>query len=284
MKNELAQEIQTAITKNDYSDLKGDGDLVLQINKLFALLREKVDLEDRLNELGLKTIDNNHLIHLMCHDLRNPLGTSISFLELSQDEAKEAGLEIPFLEEIQVGLQFSLKVIENVQSLMALNSGKLSIDLEYVKLADIVSESVAMIRTRFKDKDVRIEVDVSDELIVLTHKTYAILSVFNNLLSNALKFSPQSGVVEVRAHRDQQMVLCHVIDHGIGMPAQILENLFEMNKATNRSGTSGEQGTGFGMTLVKRFMEAFEGQVYIESQEEGDNTGTIAKLQFWSKL
>lgn len=283
MTDKLAESIRKAIAEQNFEALKGEGPLHEEVNALFSLIREKSQIEDQVNELALKTLDSSHLIHLMCHDLRNPIGTSFSFLEILKEELEEKDEEVPYLKEIEHGLDFSLKVIENVQSLMALNSGKLRIDLDYYNVSELVHESIKMIRHRFPEKNVTIDVDVPEDLMALTHKNYAILSVFNNLLSNAIKFSPPSGVVEIKALKDQQTIVCTVRDHGIGMPKEILENLFALDKATNRSGTSGEQGTGFGMTLVKRFMEAFEGQVYVESNDQGEDTGTLVKLQFWAK-
>ncbi len=99
--------------------------------------------------------------------------------------------------------------------------------------------------------------------------------MFNNILSNAIKFSHSESIIEISSELRGDLVVLKISDHGIGMPEELLNDVFNMNKSTNRRGTQGEMGTGYGMPLVKKFITKFKGRIEIESVE---NQGTTIYL------
>ncbi|HRI31823.1 MAG TPA: ATP-binding protein, partial [Candidatus Kapabacteria bacterium] len=111
---------------------------------------------------------------------------------------------------------------------------------------------------------------------VVTADEPKITQVINNLLSNAIKFTPKGGSVFVTlsAHNDTQLCIT-VKDTGIGIPPEHLPKVFEKFGNHQRSGTSGEKGTGLGMTIVKRFVELHDGTIDVQSQQGVGTTFTI---------
>ena len=108
-------------------------------------------------------------------------------------------------------------------------------------------------------------------------------SVINNLISNAIKFSHTNSCIDVMASMNGDEVRVTVRDFGVGMPSTLLAKVFMPNEATSRVGTSGEAGTGFGMPLVKSYMERYGGGVEISSEsieESPKNHGTSVTLCF----
>ncbi|MCK6598635.1 MAG: ATP-binding protein, partial [Bdellovibrionaceae bacterium] len=109
-------------------------------------------------------------------------------------------------------------------------------------------------------------------------------SVLNNLLSNAIKFTPRGKTIEIKGeslNSDQYMLT--VEDKGIGIPSELLQNLFSVSKKTSRPGTEGEAGTGFGMPLVHATMKAYGGDIQVSSvpqEQNPENCGTSFKLIF----
>ncbi len=92
--------------------------------------------------------------------------------------------------------------------------------------------------------------------------------VFNNLISNAIKFSYPDSSIVVTVHRQGDRITIQVTDRGIGMPPELVASLFDLDAKTTRPGTDGEPGTGFGMRTVKSFMDLFGGQIEISSTPE----------------
>ena len=89
----------------------------------------------------------------------------------------------------------------------------------------------------------------------------------NNVFTNALKFSPRDGVIYITANKQDGLVNLSICDNGIGIPESLLANLFDYGKMISRPGTEGESGTGFGMSLMKKFVEAFGGEIEVLSRD-----------------
>ena len=105
--------------------------------------------------------------------------------------------------------------------------------------------------------------------------------VFWNLIRIAHDAMPSGGVIRIVVEANATYIRASVIDHGIGIPDVLLNQLFDMSKTTSRAGTQGESGTGFGMPLVKKFVEGYGGTLQIDSKdinEFPDNHGTTVKI------
>ena len=114
----------------------------------------------------------------------------------------------------------------------------------------------------------------SDDMQVLVEPVSFSNNVFNNLLSNAIKFSYENGKIRVRAWKSDKNEIClSLSDQGVGIPRNLLENIFREDKKTTRTGTMGEEGTGFGMPLVKTYMEYYQARIEVESSCENQKTG-----------
>ena len=121
---------------------------------------------------------------------------------------------------------------------------------------------------KFSDKDIALEMEVDREIHVLAEETSLINSVLNNILTNAVKFSFKGSRIVIRARKQGDRVAVSFRDFGVGMPPSLVAEIFDVRKATHRAGTQGETGTGFGMPLLKRFVDAYDGQVEILSKEQ----------------
>ncbi len=122
---------------------------------------------------------------------------------------------------------------------------------------------------------------IKDIHLVLEVKTSFINSVILNILTNAIKFSPGGSTVNIFGEKSGSSILLRVCDRGIGMPENILQKIFSLGHATSRPGTDKEEGTGFGMPLVKKFIDIYGGSIVVESVEgsrDQDNSGTTVTI------
>jgi signal transduction histidine kinase len=279
MSDKLHKKIKKAIEANCFDEIEDTSqpELVPVINQLMKELRDNKQLID---ELKKDQFDRMQFVHILCHDLRNPIGNSDSFLEISQSEIEG---EIPYYANIKNGLEYSLSIISQVEKLLAIKEGKLIVELDFFNLKECFNESLLMLKNKIEEKKITIDVTMDDNIEILINRGFAIISVFNNLISNAIKFSQEGGTIYVEATTDQTCTKLTIKDRGVGIPSSLLENLFRTDIRTNRKGTLGEKGTGFGMPLVKKFMESFEGQIEIESSEDEESHGTTVILKFWNK-
>ncbi len=254
-------------------ELKGT---LLEMKKLNSELKESREIVEKQSN------QRKELLHVLCHDLANPLSSVISALELMEvspasEEIKEAAEDVAYK---------GLDIINLVRKMRALEEGKMEFRLIPVNLKEFLNQSCLMLKKKFEDKKIEVEVDVDDSILVQAEPISFLNSVLNNLFTNAIKFSYEGSTVTAKAALDGAgCVVLTISDSGIGMPEMLLNDIFDINKTTSRPGTKGEQGTGFGMPLVKKFMNAYDGEIKAFSRclkKYPDNHGTDIELRLKS--
>lgn len=233
--------------------------------ELLARVRTHLELKRRREQVIQKNAGRKELLHILCHDLMNSLGPANSFLEYLKENPNE---KEDVLDACITATRNGISIITLVRKFMALDENKLTLDLDKFSLLEIVRDSKEMIKQQFEKKGVELKLDIDPELHVSVERTSFINSVLNNLMTNAIKFSFSGGEIRLTTEVTKKQVKLIVRDFGIGIPEQLLNNIFEVDKPTTRLGTSGEEGTGFGMPLVRKFIESYGGEIIIRSQTE----------------
>jgi signal transduction histidine kinase len=135
------------------------------------------------------------------------------------------------------------------------------------KAYNIVQEAINTHKNIFVTKNISIKQSISDDIVVNIDKT-SILSVLNNLLTNAAKFTPEGGSISFSAiNLENVMVEFAVCDTGIGMDEIMQENLFKIDADVKRSGTNNEPSSGLGLLICKEFVEMNGGKMRVKSQK-----------------
>ena len=174
-----------------------------------------------------------------------------------------------------------IDIIELVREMRSLEEKGL--ELSRVNLAGIVAESVHLLADRYREKNIGINIDIDDSIQVIAEKRSLINCVINNILTNAHKFSFAGSSVDISASREGDTVVMTIEDHGVGIPGKMMEQLFDINGNISRTGTNGETGTGFGMSLIKSFVEHYDGKIEVSSrdiQDYPDDHGSKISIYF----
>ena len=225
--------------------------------------------------------EQKELLHVLCHDLVNPFASILGITEVFDSFPEEQNI---LKEQITKSAENGLEIIDMVRKMRAIEEKKLKWDLLSVNLKNALDESYMMLRKKFTDKKITLELDFDSSLSVMAETTSLINSVFNNILTNAVKFSYPGSKITVRAGSEENnFIAVSIEDTGIGMSSRLIKDIFNVSKATSREGTSGETGTGFGMPLIRKFMETYGGSIEIFSKDEKTNPkdhGTTIKLLF----
>jgi signal transduction histidine kinase len=117
----------------------------------------------------------------------------------------------------------------------------------------------------------------------LAEKSSLTYQVLNNLVSNAIKFSDPGSMIKLTISEENNSIFVQIKDAGVGIPADLLGSIFDPKKQTTRDGTQGEKGTGFGMPIVRSYIERFGAHIQVESktkQESSQDHGTTVTLKF----
>ena len=228
----------------------------------------------------------NILIRTLCHDLNNPISTikGACYKLKAVDEKGEK-----YIEKVNRALKKQIDLIDYIRISQSLEDHKQQITLQEVKLKDIIEDIILFFETRFEEKNITfISAETDIEKMIAVDPTPFSNIIINNIISNAIKFTPDNGKISVKTSEiDEDWISLEISDSGIGIPPSILENLFDPQVATTRQGTAGEVGTGFGMPLVKTYMNYFGGDVKVNTkdQEEFPNDhGTTFSLKLKRRI
>jgi len=254
----------------------------LEKDYLIKLQADAIRKQSEQIEATLRDKDN--LLRILIHDIANPLCVIMgNETYLAEQEAQLDQVSVKRLSRIHKACLAIDHLIEHVREFEAVRSGKKTVKIEPCSLNESIDSAMLMVEARAQAKNVSISINRSNandifckaEGISLTHQ------VLVNVLSNAIKFSPLGGKVDVDIRLQDSTAEIVVQDYGVGIPSDILEGLFNPSKPTTRTGTAGEKGTGFGMPLAKAYIDKFGGQLCVESiaaETSPDKHGTTITI------
>lgn len=219
----------------------------------------------RLEELNR---EKNQYIGMVAHDLRNPIGTSESFatllLESYHDYSEEEHLT--FLEIIRKSCGYSLQLISDFLNISKIEAGVFELQMtscDYIRfLTDVVAQNNLIARK----KQQTIHFHSSIETLPIEIDVNKIRQVVDNLLGNAMKYSPENLPIDVRVELGQEGVVTHVIDYGPGIAANEQKELFHAYRTASSRPTGNEKATGLGLAIAKMVIDAHKGTIYAKSE------------------
>lgn len=235
--------------------------------ELLARVRTHLLVRAQQVEIAEKNAELKGMLQIVCHDVANHFFLLRLSLEMAQGESTASVLE-QTLPRMAVAVRNGIGLTTLVRDLRRLEDK--GVKVGQVSLVETVDEALLLAEDRIRAKGLKVTKAVAPAQVVaegcaLTN------SVFGNILSNAIKFSHPDSVVEISAQTEGDMVCVKFRDHGIGMPAKTLENLFDVTKSRSRKGTAGESGTGFGMPLMRKFVTQFGGKVEVSTKEKSNH-------------
>lgn len=230
-----------------------------------------------MGKWGEEVVNKNksirNLLRLVSHDIANPLTvimgtTSMQLRRHTDPESKE----FKAWNRLSIASGTIRKILNQVRQMQAIESGKMEIPLTAVELKKVFDKGSFIFQDKLEKRNINLVFELPDEsLSVVAEETSFSNQVLNNILSNAIKFSHDNDTVTVKVKPKEDLIYLMIRDQGIGIPDEILNKLFDENAKTSRKGVSGEEGTGFGMPLVKFFMDKYGGDITVKSKvkEEG---------------
>ena len=207
----------------------------------------------------------DEFISTISHELRTPLGMIKGYVTtLMREDAKwDSETRLEFLEIVDEEADRLRELIDNLLDSSRLETGTPGMTLEPTKLSTIIRDSVS--RTQAVYPDVEVEIDLGDDIPVLQADPTRIAQVMDNLLSNANKYAPGSQIAVASDRRDN-VVEIGVQDGGPGIPPEHVPHLFERFYRVPEQ-SSNVRGTGLGLYICRKIIEAHSGEIGVESQE-----------------
>lgn len=225
------------------------------------------DLEARNQEIQQANRHKSEFLASMSHELRTPLHTVIGFSELLAEEAKGPlnASQKRFIGHIHKDAQHLLALINEVLDLSKIEEGKLQLNRESVDLAAVIEDVLSSIRPRCAEKEIEITTGTAATLHVNGDRI-RLRQVLYNLLSNALKFTPRGGRIRIEGKALAGLAEVSVRDTGIGIPPEEQSSVFEAFHQVSSSAAGLSEGTGLGLPITHRLVEAHGGKIRLESE------------------
>ncbi len=255
-------------------------EMILMIVDDITELEESRSLLEKQNE-ELKSLNKlkNEFLGIAAHDLRNPIGAIWSFSSILLD-AGNTYTEFEkqkFIRMIADSSQFSLHLLNELLDIAKIESGKLEIHPEELDYKQLISTNIELNQIFARQKSIQIELILPDNFISLKIDKIQINQVLNNLISNAIKFSEPGKIVLIEVLREDEFIVTHVMDQGLGIPVEEQSKLFKVFSKTSVKTTAGERSTGLGLSIVKKIIHAHNGEIGVKSEP---GVGS----DFWFKL
>ncbi len=269
------------VAKGDYSQrIDFMGDFSNSFNSMVQALEVKEkQLNDKIEQLVQLNRQKNVLLGMAAHDLRSPLAVIEIYAGFLLEDLQKShpDKELEFLRIISRQSRFMLRLIDDLLDVSAIESGQLQLDLAPGDYLAFVREHVELSRELAARKGMHLELLAPAEGPEVCFDRRRLEQVLNNLISNAIKYSPPDTVTTVSVAPEESFLMTRVIDEGPGIPPEDIPYLFkEFHKASTKP-TGGEKSTGLGLAISRRIVEGHGGKIGVESTPGRGST-------FWFSL
>ena len=244
-------------------------------------------LNDKL-EIALKKAEDASLaktrfLNNMSHDIRTPMNVILGYAQLMEDELNGKGMPetLEHLEKLQQSGNLLLSIINNVLDMARIESGKMELDEDYGRIEDIQQSLVEIFEDEAKRKNITYNFRMNVEHGHILTDITKIKEILVNILSNAIKYTPDGGSVIVNVDElpcdepGYMIVRTRVSDTGIGMSEEYLTKIFEAFTREQNTTKSKIAGTGLGMSIVKKYVDLLGGTIEVESELGKGSTFTV---------
>ena len=260
----------------EFMRLKEQGAAQLQLTDELKQLTTQMEIElfDRSQELQrmnreLSTANAAKSIFLgnMSHELRTPLTAILGFSELLRDATEgqfPAATEEKFLDQIHSSGKHLLGLINDILDLSKIEAGQMQLRLQMVSVADVLRQVLGAVEPLYAKKHMTVVVEASGAGEILADEV-KLKQMLLNLVSNAIKFTPDGGSVSVTGNRVDHQLQIVVSDTGIGIAEQDLDRVFKEFQQVDSPTSRQQRGTGLGLALTRRFAILHGGGVRVES-------------------
>ncbi len=241
-----------------------------------SLKNEIIIRKQTEEELIIANKTKDKFFSIIGHDLKSPLNSLLGFSELlhneydafTDEEKKE------FIKDIFNNTRNLSKLTENLLYWARTQTGKIVVNPKLTNLYNLIVDSGELLTQLSRAKEITISIDVNNNYHVFVD-TNMISTVFRNIISNAIKFTPRGGRIDVKASEIDNYINVSICDTGIGIEQQSINNLFKITKKFNTYGTDNETGSGLGLIVCREFTLKNNGNITVESEPGKGSTFTI---------
>jgi len=213
----------------------------------------------------LKKLDRlkSDFVSTVSHDLRSPLTAILGYVDLLERVGPVNEQQRDFIHRVQISVQSITALVDDLLNLGHIEAG-FDTRKELVQLDHILQYSIDSIKNRLAEKNLQLLTEMPKDLPRIMGNPIHLRQMIDNVIDNAIKYTPVGGIIQVRCQTEGNQVILQVIDSGVGIPPLDLPYIFD--KFYRASNVAGEVvGTGLGLAIVKSIVENHQGRVWVDS-------------------
>jgi len=237
--------------------------------ELLARVGVHVKLKQSIEDLLKLNDQKDKFFSIMAHDLRSPFSSIIGFSELLEEQVKQkkyAEIE-EYANIINLSSHRAIDLLTNLIEWARFQIGRMEFNPKYIEINDLVKGITLLFGDIAGQKNISIINNCNNENASVFADKEMLKTVLRNLISNAIKFTMQSGKIIVNTECNKKNLTVSIRDNGVGISQSVFDKLFKIDSVGSTSGTNKEKGTGLGLILCKEFIEKHNGTIWVESEE-----------------
>jgi len=253
--------------KLDETQIQSLKALANQLVKLMELRISLIEIDKSRQKLKELNATKDKLFSIIGHDLRGPLGSFKSLIELliSGYDLSDTSSLIDILQVIQKTANSTYDLLENLLAWAKSQQNEIVFIPEEIELKSLVSLIIDLFLELSKNKEISLINNIPENSIVFADKNM-LMTVLRNLISNAIKFTPNGKQIQIFVDNGDVEHIVIIKDEGTGIKPENLIKLFKNTEHFSTYGTDGEKGSGLGLLLCKDFIEKHDGKIWVESE------------------
>ncbi|MDP2238177.1 MAG: tetratricopeptide repeat-containing sensor histidine kinase [Bacteroidales bacterium] len=252
--------------------------IILALVALFGLLQSKArkkimlqkqEIEQKNMALNALNKTKDKFITIIAHDLRSPFNSLLGLLDVlvSDYDSISDNQKLQLLKSLHESSTNTYNLLVNLLEWSLTQRNGLTYKPEKVNVRNTIATVFSFLASRADQKSHQLINNVSEETEIITDPNI-VSNILINLINNSIKFTPANGIISVEALELEDKIRIYVKDNGVGIPAERIGSIFDIDSDFQRRGTENEVGTGLGLILVKEFVELCKGKISVESEPD----------------
>jgi signal transduction histidine kinase len=235
------------------------------------------EIGDKNREIEAANRHKSEFLANVSHELRTPLNAIIGFSEVLLEKyfGELNDKQNEYVDDILSSGRHLLSLINDILDLSKVEAGRMELEVTTFHLPDAIDNAMLLVRERASRHGIKLDQSIDERLGDYSGDERKIKQILVNLLTNAVKFTPEGGQVKVEARLGDSAVILSVVDSGIGIAKEDQDAIFEEFRQASGNYAQKREGTGLGLTLTKRFVEMHGGKIWVESEVGKGSTFTF---------
>jgi len=231
------------------------------------VLQRTNELSESNKKLHIAITTKDKLYSIIAHDLKSPFNSLMGFSDLLIENWKtmEDSELIEIFKILKKTSSSTYDLLVNLLEWSQFQSGYIEYNPQKCDFNEILNNALSQLKGQASCKNISLKTEFEEDLYIYVD-VLMINSILRNLISNAIKFTPKSGHIEISVIKQKEFISCCIHDNGVGISKEVQQSIFSTGDNISRIGTDGEKGTGLGLILCKEFIQKSHGTISVESE------------------